>query len=81
MMTQMIVRIEPELKVKASRLAQAEGANLSEVVRRLLEAYVKERDVEGYIDELWDRIGNDLKASGVGPENIENAISQVRAES
>ena len=37
MATQMIIRVEPSLKNKVRRLAEAEGKNLSELVRELLE--------------------------------------------
>ena len=42
MATQMIIRVEPSLKNKVSKLAKAEGKNLSELVRELLEKYTKE---------------------------------------
>ncbi|MGD9070151.1 MAG: ribbon-helix-helix protein, CopG family, partial [Desulfobacterales bacterium] len=56
----MIVRINPELKNKVSTLAKAEGKSISEVVRELLEEYVKNRDIGLYIDDLWQRIGDKL---------------------
>jgi predicted DNA-binding protein len=55
MPTQMIVRIDPELKTKVNNLAKAEGKSISEVVRELLEDYVKDRDIGLYIDDLWKR--------------------------
>ncbi len=57
MTTQMIVRIDPILKNKVSDFAKAEGKNVSEIVRELLESYVKNRDIGSYIDDLWSRIG------------------------
>jgi len=57
MTTQMIIRLDPGLKDKASKLAKKEGKSLSELVRELLEKYTKERDMGTYIDDLWDRIG------------------------
>jgi predicted DNA-binding protein len=60
MTTQMIIRVESSLKSKISQLAKAEGKNLSELVRELLEKYTKERDMSAYIDKLWDRIGQDF---------------------
>ncbi|MBS3780226.1 MAG: CopG family transcriptional regulator, partial [Desulfovermiculus sp.] len=54
---QMIVRIDPELKAKVRNLAKEEGKSVSKVVRGLLEEYVKTRDIDTYIDDLWDRIG------------------------
>jgi len=57
MTTQMIVRIDPDLKAKVNNFAKVEGKSVSEVVRELLEEYVKTRDIDSYIDNLWERIG------------------------
>ena len=80
MATQMIIRVEPGLKDKVSRLAKSEGKNLSELVRELLEKYTKERDMAGYIDSLWDKIGMDLTKNGISESDIEKAIEQTRSE-
>jgi predicted transcriptional regulator len=79
MSTQMIVRIDPDLKDKVNNLAKAEGKSVSEVVRELLEEYVKNRDISLYIDELWERIGGKLASRGVGPEEIQRVIQEVRS--
>ena len=42
----MIVRINPDLKTKVNNLEKAEGKSVSEVVRELLEDYVKNRDID-----------------------------------
>lgn len=78
MSTQMIVRIEPDLKNKVNRFAKAEGKTTSEVVRELLEDYVRSRDIGAYIDDLWDRIGKKLKSKRVGPDEIQRIIKEVR---
>ena len=52
MATQMIVRIDPDLKAKVNNFAKIEGKSVSEVVRELLEEYVKNRDIDSYIDSL-----------------------------
>ena len=80
MTTQMIVRIDPELKTKVNNLAKAEGKSVSEVVRELLEDYVKNRDIGSYIDDLWQRIGDKLISRKVGPQEIQRAIQEVRAK-
>jgi len=80
MTTQMIVRINPELKNKVNSLAKAEGKSVSEVVRELLEDYVKNRDIGLYIDDLWQRIGNKLVSRKVGPKEIQRAIQEVRTQ-
>ena len=79
MTTQMIVRIDPELKNKVNNLAKAEGKSVSEVVRELLEEYVKNRDIGLYIDDLWQRIGDKLKSRKVGPRKIQGVIQEVRS--
>jgi predicted DNA-binding protein len=76
----MIVRINPELKNKVNNLAKAEGKSVSEVVRELLEDYVKNRDIGLYIDDLWQRIGDELISRKVGPKEIQRAIREVRAK-
>lgn len=76
---QMIIRIDPVLKSKVNNLARAEGKNTSQLVRELLEEYVQDRDIELYIDDLWQRVGNKLRAKGIGPDDIDQAIKDVRA--
>ena len=78
MATQMIVRINPELKNKVNSLAKAEGKNVSEVVRELLEDYVRDRDIGSYIDDLWERIGRKMKSCGHTPKAIQRVIREVR---
>ncbi len=80
MTTQMIVRIDPALKNKVSDFAKAEGKNVSEIVRELLESYVKNRDIGSYIDDLWSRIGTKIKNKGFGSDDIDSIIQKVRAE-
>ena len=80
MTTQMIIRIDPALKNKVNNFAKAEGKNISEIVRELLENYVKNRDISSYIDNIWDRIGMNLKNQGITIDDIEPAIKKVRAE-
>lgn len=78
MANQLIIKIDPELKNKTTRLAKTEGKNLSEVIIGLLESYVKERDIESYIENLWERIGNKMKAKGYAENDIDSIIQEVR---
>jgi hypothetical protein len=78
MTSQLIIRIDDDLKRKLSRFAMAEGKTASQVVREMLEQYVSDHDIGGYIDELWDRIGRKLSNKGIGPEDVNQAISDVR---
>jgi predicted DNA-binding protein len=77
--TQMIVRVDPELKAKVNSIAKTEGKSVSEVVRELLADYVRDRDIGAYVDNLWERIGGKLTARGVGPKDIQRVIKEVRA--
>jgi predicted DNA-binding protein len=80
MNTQMILRIDPELKRKVSNLAKAEGKRVSEVVRELLEDYVRDRDVGSYVDDLWARIGGKLSSRGVTLKDLRRTIKEARAK-
>ncbi|MGA1865428.1 MAG: ribbon-helix-helix protein, CopG family [bacterium] len=80
MTNQMIVRIDPDLKNKVNNIAKAEGKSVSEVVRELLEEYVKNRDIGSYVDDLWQRIGHKLKSQGIGQQEIKDAIQKARTK-
>lgn len=79
MTTQMIIRLDSDTKTKLTKLAQAEGKNTSQVVRELIESYIRDRDIGAYIDDLWNRVGRKLKARDLGTGDIERAIRDVRA--
>lgn len=81
MTTQMIIRMDPELKEKLNRLAKTEGKTTSQMVRELIEDYIKEHDISSYIDNLWNRVGKKLKTKGVTPAGIDKAIKDVRKKS
>ena len=80
MESQMIIRIDENLKKTMYRLAQNEGKSASQVVREMVAEYVKERDMGSYIDDLWQRIGTKLKGARVKPQDIKQAIKDVRAK-
>lgn len=80
MSTQMIIRMDEGLKDRLNRLARAEGKNTSEMVRGLIEAYIKEHDISAYVDDLWDRVGGKLKAEGVTPATVRRAVKAVRKQ-
>jgi predicted DNA-binding protein len=78
MSKQMIIRLSPETKEKLSRLAKAEGKTVSQVIRELIQDYIRERDIEGYIDDLWSKTGDRLKSKDVKIADIETAIRRAR---
>ena len=79
MTTQMIIRLDENLKLKISQLARQEGKSASLVIRELIQNYVQERDMGSYIDDLWNRIGKKIKSRGLGPKEVKKAIKEVRA--
>ena len=78
MSTQMIIRIDAEVKHKLERLSKSQGKSTSQVVRELIAEYIKERDISIYIENLWNRTGMKLKAGGKNPVDIEKEIKKVR---
>lgn len=76
----MIIRIDSELKQKVNKLAKYEGKNLSELVRDLLENYTRESDLNLYIDDIWDKIGNTFIEKGKSLADIDSIIREVRSE-
>ncbi len=79
--TQLLVRIEPDLKARFVRIARSEGKSASQVVRELVEGYVRSRDPARYLEGLWDRIGGQLRQGGFGPEDVDAIIRRVRQDS
>ncbi|MBI4825862.1 MAG: ribbon-helix-helix protein, CopG family [Nitrospirae bacterium] len=78
MSTQMIIRIDDEVKSRLNKLARIEGKTTSEVVRELIEERIKERDIGAYVEDLWSRIGIKLRSKGVTPSTINKAIKASR---
>ena len=80
MSTQMIVRLSSELKEKLDKLARSEGKSTNRMVLEIIEAYVKERDIGAYVDDLWARMGAKLAIRSVTPRDVEQAISRARGK-
>lgn len=78
MSTQMIIRIDPKVKNRFNKLVRVEGKTTSQMVRELIEDYIKDRDIGAYIDDLWSRIGGKLRSRGVRQRDIDRAIKGAR---
>jgi len=76
--TQMIIRIDSGTKNRLNRLARVEGKTTSQVVRNLIEDYIRDKDIGTYVDNLWDRIGGKLRSKGISPKDIPRAIKESR---
>jgi predicted DNA-binding protein len=78
MISQMIVRIDAEVKDRFNKFARGEGKTASQMVRELIGNYIKERDISAYVDDLWSRIGRKLESRGVKQKDIGRAIKGAR---
>ena len=78
MTTQMIIRIDSGMKNRLNKLARVEGKTTSQMVRELIEDYLREKDIGTYIDDLWDRIGGKLRSKGINQRDIHRAIKESR---
>lgn len=78
MKSQLIIRIDPEIKNRLDILARREGKSNSQLVRELITNYLQERDMAGYVDDLWQRMGKKFKTRGISESDIESAIQRAR---
>ncbi len=80
MTTQMIIRIDSEVKNRLSKLARVEGKTTSQMVRELIEEHLKEKDIGTYIDDLWGRIGRKLRSKGINQRDVHRPIRESRKD-
>lgn len=79
MKSQMIVRIDPDIKNKFYKIARIEGTTPSEKVREMVKEYVAKADISAVVDDLWDRISEKAQKRGITEAHIDNAIKEARA--
>ena len=79
-MAQLTVRIDEDLKGYLQALARREEKSTSDVVRSLVERYVRDRDRGAALRALWDRMQQNAKEAEAGPEDVEETIQVVRKE-
>lgn len=79
-MAQLTVRIDDDLKDHLQALARREGKSTSDVIRGLVQRYVRDRDRGAALRALWDRMQRRAEEAGTGPESVEAAIESVREE-
>jgi len=75
---QILIRMDPALKAQLAKAAKMEGKTSSEVIRALVEDYLRQRDVGAYVDSLWERIGKDFKTKKLTARDISAAIKANR---
>jgi predicted DNA-binding protein len=75
---QILIRMDPALKEQLAKVAKMEGKTSSEVIRALVEDYLRQRDVGAYVDSLWDRLGKDFKARKLTARDVAAAVKASR---
>jgi len=78
MVSQVLIRVDKELKDKFQRLSRTEQKSVNEKVRELMEEYVKEHDMGAAMRSLWDEIGQSLKKKGYKASDVRKMIKEVR---
>ncbi|MCS3658358.1 ribbon-helix-helix protein, CopG family [Salinibacter ruber] len=77
-MAQLTVRIDEDLKGHLQTLARQEGKSTSDVVRSLVQRYVRDRDRGAALRDLWKQMQKRAEETEAGREDIEGAIASVR---
>ncbi len=78
MVSQVLIRVDKELKDRFQRLSRTEQKSINEKVRELMEEYVKEHDMEAAMKSLWDEIGQSLRKKGYKASDVNKKIKEVR---
>lgn len=81
MTSSFIVRLDENTKDQFQKLSYAEGKNSSQVIRELIEDYIRTRDITSYIDDLWGRMAKKFKSRRISSATIHRTIRQVRSHS
>jgi hypothetical protein len=79
MTSQILVRVDKELKEKFQRLTGLERKSVNEKVRELMEVYVREHSMEATMANLWDEIGRSMQKKGYKESDVGKMIKKVRS--
>lgn len=77
--TQMIIRLDEELKNRFAKIVRLEGKSQSVKTRELIMDYVEKNDIEGYVEDLWNRIGKKVQKK-YSLKDVPAIIAEVRKE-
>lgn len=78
MATQLVIRIDPEIKKRLMKLARTEGKTASDKVREMVTEYVAQSDLSAIVDDLWVRISKKVRKQGITARDVDRTIAQVR---
>lgn len=79
MASQILIRVDKEIKDKFRRLSRFEQKSVNEKISELMEEYVRDHSIEDAMKNLWDEMGESLKKKGYKVSDIEKTIRKVRA--
>ncbi|MFH1995181.1 MAG: hypothetical protein ABIJ24_05770 [Nitrospinota bacterium] len=78
MASQILVRVDNELKEKFQRVSGIERKSVNEKLRELMEEYVRDHSMESAMKNLWDDIGRSMKKKKYKESDVEKMIRKVR---
>lgn len=79
MTSQILVRLDKDIKDKFQRLSRFEHKSANEKLRELIEGYVEEHNIETAMKSLWSEIGSSLKEKGYKVSDVEKTIRKIRS--
>ncbi len=79
MATQILIRVDKDIKNKFQRLSRFEQKSVNEKIRELMEEYIRDHSIEDAMKGLWDEMEESLKKKGYKESDVEKTIRKVRA--
>lgn len=79
MTSQILVRIDKDIKEKFQQLSRFEHKSVNEKLRELMKEYVEEHNIETAMKGLWSEIGVSLKKKGYKVSDVEKTVRKVRS--
>lgn len=76
--SQMILRIDRSRRDKLKRLSRQEDKTVSELLRELIDGFIREHDIAGHLDALWGRIGRKAASKGFAAGDVDRVIRETR---
>lgn len=78
MQSQIIIRIDSNIKSKFQKIARMEGKTTSEMIREMMMDCIAQKDFAAAVDKVWDKITVEFNKRGITDKDIEKAVKEVR---
>ena len=79
MTSQILVRVDKDLKDKFRKLSGIEQKSVNEKMRELMEEYVRDHSIGPAMKDLWNEIGSSMREKGYRESDVEKMIKKVRS--